>query len=83
MGGVVTAGDELYAWQSEDTSRSWSLIMAVVPALGIGQRAVLLIGRQHEAVVELFGPIAQAHGERFGQRVRLVRFTLAEQLEVH
>jgi hypothetical protein len=68
-------GDSLFAWMTEYPDGTSGLISAVVDLPPVGRANAVLIGRNREAVVEVFGPIAIKHGKVLNQRVWLREFT--------
>lgn len=72
-------GDTIWVWQSEDSPGRWSTISAMIPGLNAHGP---LLSRQKNSI-DVLAPLARAHGRGLGQRIRLVRFELAQVEEEH
>lgn len=85
-------GNRLYAWQSEDSPGTWSIIAMMVATPAEAQAAIdardplrlaqsgkfmVLVARDRD-VVESWEPLARAHSKNYGQAVRLATFSLAD-----
>jgi hypothetical protein len=66
---------ELFAWLVKEDDGREGLIAAEVPEIGITPVPLVASNRQF---MEAIAPIAQAHADRSGKPVRLVRFVEAE-----
>jgi hypothetical protein len=74
---VKTTGDHLYAWQVQEPDGRWSMVGAMVVAVGTHMP---LIHRDYDVVMQ-FKDYALSHASMTGQKLRLARFALAEVLE--
>ena len=62
--------EQIYAWTEVSDDGFEGVICALIPLLGV----VGNLQHNRRDVVNHFEPIAKAHGEKTGHRVRLVRF---------
>lgn len=74
----MSVGDQLYAWQVQESDGRWSMVGAVLPNMTWGH--VPLIHRDL-GVVRRMRELAENHAEQTGQPLRLVKFEITETLE--
>jgi hypothetical protein len=83
----VDSGDTLWAWQSQQSDGSWSIISTALAladaspeAMKAGATmALVLVNRSRDvAVGELYTQLVDIHRRAYGEPVRLARFALEE-----
>jgi hypothetical protein len=74
-------GDELWAWQVQETDGSWSMVGMILPDMSEGKAGQVgqhtpMIHRKKALVDQVMRPYAEHHARATGQPLRLAHFTL-------